>query len=129
MTVADPAGHVPAGGVTHDGVLQDGDLSVQHAHVHFHAQPRSLAMIQRAGDTDHREQSARNVADGSSRFGRRIAGLPGISLPCGFATAADGARLPIGVQILAKPFDEASLFRAAFAYEQSTDWHKQFPPL
>jgi aspartyl-tRNA(Asn)/glutamyl-tRNA(Gln) amidotransferase subunit A len=58
-----------------------------------------------------------------------IAGLPGISLPCGFATAPDGARLPIGVQILARPFDEATLFRAAFAYEQSTDWHKQFPPL
>ncbi|MEO8458398.1 MAG: Asp-tRNA(Asn)/Glu-tRNA(Gln) amidotransferase subunit GatA [Chloroflexota bacterium] len=58
-----------------------------------------------------------------------IAGLPGISLPCGFATAEDGARLPIGVQILAKPFDEASLFRAAHAYEQSTDWHKQSPPL
>jgi aspartyl-tRNA(Asn)/glutamyl-tRNA(Gln) amidotransferase subunit A len=58
-----------------------------------------------------------------------IAGLPGISLPCGFATAPDGARLPIGVQILARPFDEASLFRAAYAYEQSTDWHKQFPPL
>ena len=58
-----------------------------------------------------------------------IAGLPGISLPCGFATAPDGARLPIGVQILAKPFDEASLFRAAYAYEQATDWHKQFPPL
>ncbi len=58
-----------------------------------------------------------------------IAGLPGISLPCGFAAAPDGACLPIGVQILAKPFDEATLFRAAFAYEQSTDWHKQFPPL
>jgi aspartyl-tRNA(Asn)/glutamyl-tRNA(Gln) amidotransferase subunit A len=58
-----------------------------------------------------------------------IAGLPGISLPCGFATAPGGVRLPIGVQILARPFDEASLFRAAFAYEQSTNWHKQFPPL
>ena len=58
-----------------------------------------------------------------------IAGLPGVSVPCGFATAEDGARLPIGVQILAKPFDEATLFRAAYAYEQSTDWHKQFPPL
>ncbi len=58
-----------------------------------------------------------------------IAGLPGISLPCGFADTPDGARLPIGVQILAKPFDEASLFRAAYAYEQATDWHKQFPPL
>jgi aspartyl-tRNA(Asn)/glutamyl-tRNA(Gln) amidotransferase subunit A len=58
-----------------------------------------------------------------------IAGLPGISVPCGFAEAPDGSRLPIGLQILAKPFDEASLFRAAYAYEQSTDWHRQFPPL
>jgi aspartyl-tRNA(Asn)/glutamyl-tRNA(Gln) amidotransferase subunit A len=56
-----------------------------------------------------------------------IAGLPGISVPCGFAEAPDGTRLPVGVQILAKPFDEMSLFRAAYAYEQATDWHKQHP--
>jgi aspartyl-tRNA(Asn)/glutamyl-tRNA(Gln) amidotransferase subunit A len=58
-----------------------------------------------------------------------IAGLPGISVPCGFTTADDGSRLPIGVQILAKPFDEATLFRAAYAYEQSTNWHREIPPL
>ncbi|MDP2674524.1 MAG: Asp-tRNA(Asn)/Glu-tRNA(Gln) amidotransferase subunit GatA [Dehalococcoidia bacterium] len=58
-----------------------------------------------------------------------IAGLPGISVPCGFSTAPDGAKLPIGLQILAKPFDEPSLFRAAYAYEQATDWHKQHPEL
>jgi aspartyl-tRNA(Asn)/glutamyl-tRNA(Gln) amidotransferase subunit A len=58
-----------------------------------------------------------------------IAGLPGISVPCGFSEDADGARLPIGVQILAKPFDEAALFRVAHAYEQATEWHKETPPL
>ncbi|HEY5624894.1 MAG TPA: amidase family protein, partial [Dehalococcoidia bacterium] len=58
-----------------------------------------------------------------------IAGLPGISVPCGFATADDGARLPIGLQIIARPFDEATMFRAAHAYEQSTAWHDEFPPL
>jgi len=58
-----------------------------------------------------------------------IAGLPGLSVPCGFATAEDGARLPIGLQIIAKSFDEATLFRAAYRYEQATEWHKQFPPL
>jgi aspartyl-tRNA(Asn)/glutamyl-tRNA(Gln) amidotransferase subunit A len=57
-----------------------------------------------------------------------IAGLPGISVPCGFATAEDGARLPIGVQVIAKPFDEASLFRVADAYEQATPWHEERPP-
>ncbi len=58
-----------------------------------------------------------------------IAGLPGISIPCGFSETAEGGRLPIGVQILAKPFDEASIFRVAHAYEQSTDWHAARPPL
>ena len=58
-----------------------------------------------------------------------IAGLPGISLPCGFATGEDGARLPIGLQIIAKPFDESTLFRAAYAYEQSTAWHMERPEL
>jgi aspartyl-tRNA(Asn)/glutamyl-tRNA(Gln) amidotransferase subunit A len=55
-----------------------------------------------------------------------IAGLPGMSVPCGFAES-DGKRLPIGLQVLAKPFDEPSLFRAAYAYEQATDWHRQHP--
>jgi aspartyl-tRNA(Asn)/glutamyl-tRNA(Gln) amidotransferase subunit A len=58
-----------------------------------------------------------------------IAGLPGMSLPCGFATSPDGARLPIGLQMIAKPFDEPAIFRAAHAYEQATGWHKEFPPL
>jgi aspartyl-tRNA(Asn)/glutamyl-tRNA(Gln) amidotransferase subunit A len=58
-----------------------------------------------------------------------IAGLPGMSVPCGFAAAPDGAKLPIGLQFIARPFDEVNLFRAAHAYEQSTDWRKQFPPL
>jgi aspartyl-tRNA(Asn)/glutamyl-tRNA(Gln) amidotransferase subunit A len=53
-----------------------------------------------------------------------IAGIPGISVPGGFS---DG--LPVGVQVLAKPFDEASLFRVAYADEQATDWRKSVPPL
>ena len=44
-------------------------------------------------------------------------------------SSPNGARLPIGLQILAKPFDEPTLFRAAYAYEQATDWHKQHPEL
>ena len=58
-----------------------------------------------------------------------IAGLPGISIPCGFAEADDGAQLPIGLQVIAKPFDETSLFRVAHAYEQATDWHTRKPPI
>ncbi|MDA8217644.1 MAG: Asp-tRNA(Asn)/Glu-tRNA(Gln) amidotransferase subunit GatA [Dehalococcoidales bacterium] len=52
------------------------------------------------------------------------AGIPGIVVPCGFDQG-----LPVGLQFLGKPFDEATLFRAAYAYEQATEWHKQKPPL
>ncbi|HUF54455.1 MAG TPA: Asp-tRNA(Asn)/Glu-tRNA(Gln) amidotransferase subunit GatA [Dehalococcoidia bacterium] len=57
-----------------------------------------------------------------------IAGLPAISVPCGFAET-EGKRLPIGLQIIAKPFDEAALFRVGHAYEQATEWHTAVPPL
>ncbi|OGN87847.1 MAG: hypothetical protein A2Z74_04795 [Chloroflexi bacterium RBG_13_46_9] len=51
-----------------------------------------------------------------------IAGIPAISVPAGFA---DG--LPIGMQIIGKPFSETTLFRIGYAYQQVTDYHKQKP--
>ena len=55
-----------------------------------------------------------------------LAGIPGVSLPCGFST---NPKLPIGLQLLGKPFGEETLLRAAHAYEQSTAWHKERPKL
>jgi aspartyl-tRNA(Asn)/glutamyl-tRNA(Gln) amidotransferase subunit A len=52
-----------------------------------------------------------------------LAGLPGLSLPCGF----DGLGLPIGLQIMGGAFDEATVLRVAHAYERATEWHKQRP--
>jgi aspartyl-tRNA(Asn)/glutamyl-tRNA(Gln) amidotransferase subunit A len=57
-----------------------------------------------------------------------IAGLPGISVPAGFTSAGD-KDLPVGLQVLAKPFDEATMLRVAHAYERATDWHERTPPL
>ncbi len=54
-----------------------------------------------------------------------LAGLPGISIPCGFSR--DG--LPIGLQILGNHFDEETVLKVAHAYEQSTDWHMRKPEL
>jgi aspartyl-tRNA(Asn)/glutamyl-tRNA(Gln) amidotransferase subunit A len=57
-----------------------------------------------------------------------MAGICGISVPCGFAEV-EGKKLPVGLQILGKALDEATLFRVANAYEQSTDWHRARPLL
>ena len=57
-----------------------------------------------------------------------LAGIPGLSLPCGFAKV-DGVQLPVGLQLLGKPLDEATLFQLAHAYELSTSWHKARPEL
>jgi aspartyl-tRNA(Asn)/glutamyl-tRNA(Gln) amidotransferase subunit A len=54
-----------------------------------------------------------------------LAGLPGISVPCGFNSAG----LPIGLQIIGKPFDEETILRVAHAFEQHTDYHRRKPPL
>ena len=54
-----------------------------------------------------------------------LAGLPALSMPCG----VDGHGMPIGLQIVARPFDELTVLQTAYAYEQSTDWHARRPSI
>lgn len=54
-----------------------------------------------------------------------LAGLPGISIPCGFSSGG----LPIGMQIMAKAFDEETIFAAAYAFEQATEFHTRKPKI
>jgi aspartyl-tRNA(Asn)/glutamyl-tRNA(Gln) amidotransferase subunit A len=55
-----------------------------------------------------------------------LAGICGISIPCGFTRSP---KLPIGLQVLGKPFGEETILRVAHAYEQATVWHKEKPAL
>jgi len=57
-------------------------------------------------------------------FSANLGGQPALSAPCGFT----GDGLPIGYQLMGRPFDEATLFRIAWAYEQAHDWHERQPP-
>ena len=52
-----------------------------------------------------------------------LAGLPALALPCG----ADKAGLPVGLQVIGRPFDEETVLRVGHAYEQSTEWHRRRP--
>jgi aspartyl-tRNA(Asn)/glutamyl-tRNA(Gln) amidotransferase subunit A len=54
-----------------------------------------------------------------------LAGLPAVSVPCGFTSE----RLPVGLQLTGRPFDEATVLRVADAYERDTPWHRQEPPV
>lgn len=54
-----------------------------------------------------------------------IAGLPGLVIPCGF----DSNNLPVGLQLIGKPFDECMLLQAAYTFEQNTDYHKRRPKI
>jgi aspartyl-tRNA(Asn)/glutamyl-tRNA(Gln) amidotransferase subunit A len=54
-----------------------------------------------------------------------LAGLPALALPCGF----DAAGLPIGLQVIGRPFEEATVLRIGHAYEQATTWHTHGAPL
>jgi aspartyl-tRNA(Asn)/glutamyl-tRNA(Gln) amidotransferase subunit A len=68
-----------------------------------------------------------------------LTGLPAISAPCGFAGApgapppgdarSSQVRLPVGLQLMGRRFDEATLLRVADAYERDTEWSKQPPPI
>jgi aspartyl-tRNA(Asn)/glutamyl-tRNA(Gln) amidotransferase subunit A len=51
-----------------------------------------------------------------------LAGVPSISVPCGFSGG-----MPVGLQIIGKPFDENTILRAAYSFEQNTGHHKVRP--
>ena len=56
-----------------------------------------------------------------------LAGLPGMSIPCGFGQGEKNAKRPVGLQIIGNYFEEAKLLNVAHQYQQATDWHLRQP--
>jgi len=56
-----------------------------------------------------------------------LAGLPGMSIPCGFGQGERNSRLPVGLQLIGNYFTEAKLLNIAHRFQQVTDWHKRSP--
>jgi aspartyl-tRNA(Asn)/glutamyl-tRNA(Gln) amidotransferase subunit A len=71
-------------------------------------------------------RSKEDVRTALLRFTRpgNLTGLPAISLPCG----SSSEDLPVGLQLIGRRFDEATLLRVAHAFEQASPWHEMFPP-
>lgn len=80
----------------------------------------------------HGREDARSRMLGARNFtgAFNLAGLPALSLPCGF-TAGDAANppMPLSLQLAGRPLEDALLLRVGHAYQQATDWHTRRPPL
>ena len=79
----------------------------------------------RAAITTREEVAGRFFTRRSYVTPAALAGTPAIALPCGFTRSG----LPLSLQLLGRPFDEATLLRAAYAYEHDTDWSRRRPSL
>jgi aspartyl-tRNA(Asn)/glutamyl-tRNA(Gln) amidotransferase subunit A len=75
-----------------------------------------------------KEEARKALVDGSFRAPYSLSGAPALSICCGFTSPGDGA-LPLAMQIAGRPFDEATVLRVAYAYEQNTPWHQRRPPI
>ena len=75
-----------------------------------------------------KEAAAHALVEGSYRGPYSLSGAPALSIPCGFTSEGEGA-LPLALQIAGRPYGEATVLNAAFAYEQATPWHNRKPPI
>jgi aspartyl-tRNA(Asn)/glutamyl-tRNA(Gln) amidotransferase subunit A len=87
--------------------------------------PKTAPQIEgaaRAAAFPAKDEVVKRHADGNTGFAP-LAGCPAISVPCGFTESG----MPIGLQIAGRPFEDEMVFRAAWAYEQNTEWHTRHP--
>jgi aspartyl-tRNA(Asn)/glutamyl-tRNA(Gln) amidotransferase subunit A len=98
------------------------DYEEAFAHVDVVAMPTTPSAAFRIGE--HIDDPLAMYLGDIFTVSANLTGLPAMSLPCGFTDA----NLPIGFQLIGRPFDEATLFKIADAYEHQTTWHTKQPP-
>jgi IclR family transcriptional regulator, acetate operon repressor len=84
-----------------------------------------LAKVRERGYALDDEETVERTYPRQARTPFNLLGVPALAMPCGFSS--DG--MPLAFQIVGKPFDEATVYRAAWAYEQDAGWHARRPPL
>lgn len=94
------------------GVLAEVDIIVT---------PSMLTPAERVADMD----MDRRILGPSFTGQWNFAGLPAVAVPCGFSSSG----LPLSMQLVGRPFEEAMVLRAADAYQRSSDWHLRVPPV
>ena len=88
--------------------------------------PVTARLVESVPGVQSKEQAAAGLAGRTSFTGPfNLAGVPALSLPCGFSSE----NLPIGLQIVGRPFAEETVMKVAHAFEQNTDWHTRRPPI
>jgi aspartyl-tRNA(Asn)/glutamyl-tRNA(Gln) amidotransferase subunit A len=81
-------------------------------------------LVESAPGVQSKEQALKGLAGRASFTGpSNLAGVPAISVPCGFTASG----LPLGLQIMGRPFEEATVLKVAHAYERNTSWHTRRP--
>jgi len=109
------------------GVLRD-EVNAALAQVDVLVCATTPIVATSVGQTEVTVEHAKVPVRGSLiRFTRpfNLTGHPAASIPCGFTAAG----LPVGLQIIGRPFDEATVLRLADAYQRATDWHTRRPPV
>lgn len=109
--------------------LIKGDFEAAFREVDVIATPTSPEAAFRIGEKT--EDPLRMYLSDIFTISVNLAGVPAISVPCGFTAVSEGAAapLPVGLQLIGKHFDEGSILRVAHAYEQATEWHRRRPGL
>jgi aspartyl-tRNA(Asn)/glutamyl-tRNA(Gln) amidotransferase subunit A len=103
------------------GLLEEVDVLIQPTS----GAPANVINLEQK--VDSQEHARKALSAGGFRGPYSLSGAPALSILCGFTSEGKGG-LPLAMQIAGRPFDEATVLRVAYAYEQAAGFNKRIPP-